>query len=66
MALMEQYMLKFPNLAYKNPRLHYSSSIISEYIGSHIFNIIGVPAQETYFGNYIYEGRNKHNEKKKR
>ena len=53
----EQYMLKFPNLAYKNPRLHYSSSIISEYIGSHIFNIIGIPAQETYFGNYIYEGK---------
>jgi hypothetical protein len=35
----ELYMLKMPQHANKNDNLSYSNSAISEYIGSHIFNI---------------------------
>ena len=37
-----EYMLKFPSLAKRNPYLHYSNGIISEYVGSHIFSILGM------------------------
>ena len=43
----ELYMLKMPQHANKNENLSYSNSAISEYIGSHIFNMIGIKAQET-------------------
>jgi len=43
-------MLKFPK---KNP-FGKRNNIFSEYIGSHIFNLIGVEAQETILG--IYKG----------
>ena len=40
----KQYMLKFPPNASKKPNgLSYSNSCISEYIGSNVFNIIGIP-----------------------
>ncbi len=48
----EWYMLKFPALAEKNPRIEYANSCVSEYLGSHIFNLLGVPAQETLLGTY--------------
>lgn len=48
----EQYMLKFPSLAKKNKNMSYSNSIISEYIGSNIYKIIGIPVQETTLGVY--------------
>lgn len=48
----EEYMLKFPSGAPHNPKLHYSNATLSEYLGCHIFNILGVKAQETYLGTY--------------
>lgn len=48
----EQYMLKFAPVAKKNKNMSYSNSTISEYIGSNIYNIIGIPAQETLLGKY--------------
>ncbi|MEG2377401.1 MAG: HipA domain-containing protein [Clostridia bacterium] len=48
----EVYMLKFAAHATRNSNLHYSNSCISEYIGSHIFSLLGIPAQETLLGTY--------------
>ena len=35
----EQYMLKFPSMAKKNPNISYSNSCFSEYLGCRIFEI---------------------------
>lgn len=51
----ERYMVKYPAHTKINKAISYSNSIISEYIGSHIFNILGIPAQETFLG--IYTGK---------
>lgn len=48
----EQYMLKFPAPASKNKQLSYANGCVSEYIGCHIFNSIGIKAQETLLGIY--------------
>lgn len=48
----ELYMLKFPHAATRNPNLHYSNDIMSEHLGSTIFNILGIQAQETILGIY--------------
>ena len=53
----ELYMLKLPMHAVKNPNLSYTNSCISEYLGCHIFNILGVNAQETLLGEYEYHGK---------
>ena len=53
----EFYMLKLPSHAPKNPNLSYANSCVSEYLGSHIFNMIGVEAQETILGIFDYNGR---------
>ena len=55
----EQYMLKFPALAPKNKELSYANSCISEYIGCHIFNSVGIAAQETLLGIYRKNGAEK-------
>lgn len=52
-----QYMLKFPSVATHNPAIHYSSATISEYIGSHIFNLLEIDAQKTYLGIYRRDDR---------
>lgn len=52
----ELYMLKLPNRANKNPNLSYTNSCTSEYLGCHIFNMLGVKAQETLLGEYDYHG----------
>ena len=52
----EQYMLKFPAPAPKNKELSYANSCISEYIGCHIFNSVGIAAQETLLGIYRKNG----------
>ncbi len=49
----EQYMLKFPSQAAKNQDMSYSNSCISEYLGCKIFEIAGIPVQETMLGIYI-------------
>ena len=53
----ELYMLKLPMHALKNPNLSYTNSCTSEYLGCHIFNILGVKAQETLLGTYEYHGK---------
>ena len=52
----EQYMLKFPAQAPKNKDLSYANSCITEYIGCHIFNSVGINAQETLLGTYEKNG----------
>lgn len=51
------YMLKLPMHAQKNPNLSYTNSCTSEYIGCHIFNMLGIRAQETLLGKYEYHGK---------
>ena len=51
------YMLKLPAHALKNPKLSYTNSCISEYLGCHIFNMLGVKAQETLLGTYKFHGK---------
>ena len=55
----EQYMLKFPPHPKHNKEMSYSNSCISEYLGSHIFEIIGIPVQETLLGTYTVKGKTK-------
>ncbi len=52
----ETYMLKFPTHALKNANLSYSNSAVSEYLGCHIFNMLGVQSQETILGTYFHNG----------
>lgn len=52
-------MLKLPSHASKNDNLSYANSCISEYLGCHIFNMIGIKAQETILGSYEYNGVNR-------
>lgn len=55
----ENYMLKFPATAKKNKEISYSNSTISEYIGCEIFNLLGIPAQQTILGVYKHKGKEK-------
>ena len=50
----ELYMLKLPAHATHNKDLSYSNSCVSEYLGSHIFNMLGFDAQETILGKFVY------------
>lgn len=50
-------MLKLPMHALKNPNLSYTNSCTSEYIGCHIFNMLGIKAQETLLGTYKYHDK---------
>ena len=43
----ELWMLKLPSHTQKNANLSYSNSSLSEYLGCHIFNMLGVVAQDT-------------------
>lgn len=52
MSLKKQYMLKFPPMPSINKDMSYSNSCISEYIGCHIFESIGIPTQKTLIGTY--------------
>lgn len=51
------YMIKLPMHAIKNPNLSYTNSCISEYLGCHIFNMLGVKTQETLLGVYEFHGK---------
>lgn len=48
----ETYMLKFPSDAKFNEKLSYANNSISEYIGCHVFSMLGIPAQQTFLGVY--------------
>ena len=55
----EIYMLKFPPIATKNNQISYANSNISEYIGSTIFNILGIKAQITSLHTATVKGKEK-------
>ena len=56
----EQYMLKFPPSGAQKPTdLSYTNSCISEHLGSSIFNMLDVKAQETMLGTFTVNGREK-------
>lgn len=55
----ELYMLKFPAVAAINKEMSYANGCISEYLGCHIFESIGIPVQETLLGTYTRKGKQK-------
>lgn len=55
----EQYMLKFPSIPSKNKELSYTNSCISEYLGCHIYESMGIPIQETLLGVYRIKDKEK-------
>ena len=55
----EQYMLKFPAQAKRNPDMSYSNSCFSEYLGCQIYESIGIPVQKTLLGTYTVRGKKK-------
>ncbi len=56
----KQYMLKFPPSGKeKMTDLSYTNSCISEHIGSSIFNMLGITAQETVLGSFTVNGKKK-------
>ncbi len=55
----ELYMLKFPPHPKRNKEMSYTNSCISEYLGSHIYKIIGIPVQDTILGTYNVNGKEK-------
>lgn len=48
----EDYMLKFPSASTKNDEMSYANGCISEYIGCHIFESVGIDVQKTLLGKY--------------
>ena len=55
----EQYMLKFPVVPSRNREMSYTNGCVSEYIGCHIFESVGIPVQETLLGLYERNGKKK-------
>ena len=56
----KRYMLKFPPSGKnKHTELSYTNSCFSEYIGSTIFNILGIEAQNTILGTFTVSGKEK-------
>ena len=47
------YMIKFAPHPKNNADLSYTNSCISEHIGCNVFNMLGIPAQETKLGYYL-------------
>lgn len=48
----EDYMLKFPASSTKNDEMSYTNGCVSEYIGCHIFESVGIDVQKTLLGTY--------------
>ena len=53
----KRYMLKFPAKPKLNQDMSYANSCVSEYLGSHIFSLAGIKAQETLLGTYNANGK---------
>ena len=53
------YMLKFPSAAALNKDMSYANGCISEYLGCHIFETVGIPVQKTLLGTYTKNGKEK-------
>lgn len=46
------YMLKFPSVPTKTDSISYTNSCVSEYLGSKIFEMLGIPVQGVELGTY--------------
>ena len=46
----ENWIIKYPKPMAINDQLIYTSAPLSEYVGSHIFEILGIPVHETMLG----------------
>lgn len=44
------YMLKLPIKSTRNPNISYTNSCVSEYLGCHIFQMLGINTQNTILG----------------
>ena len=56
----KKYLVKFPDpIQEKNKPLFYGNNAFSEYIGSHIFQMIGFVTQNTILGIYQYKEKEK-------
>ena len=55
----ELYMLKFPVVPGINKEMSYANGCISEYLGCHIFESMGIPVQKTMLGTYTKNGKQK-------
>ena len=53
------YMLKFPSEADKNRDMEYSNNVVCEYIGCHIFKMVGIPVQKTILGYFMVNHKKK-------
>lgn len=48
----EGYMLKFPSVPGRSKTISYTNSCIREYLACHIYELLGIRAQETLLGTY--------------
>lgn len=55
----ELYMLKFPAVPAINKEMSYANGCVSEYLGCHIFESVGIPVQKTLLGTYTKNGKQK-------
>ena len=55
----EIFMLKFPTAPLRNKEMSYTNGCVSEYLGSHIFNLLEIDAQETMLGTFNKNGKEK-------
>lgn len=55
----ELYMIKFPPIPKKNKNLSYGNNCIAEYIGSHVYQMLGIQAQDTLLGTYKVKEKEK-------
>lgn len=56
----KKYLVKFPDpIRQKNKNMSYINNAFSEYIGSHVFKLCGMQAQNTILGIYRYDCKNK-------
>lgn len=53
----ENYMLKIPSHPTRETTLSYTNSCISEYIGCHIYELLGIPVQKTILGTYMVKNK---------
>lgn len=51
--------LNFLPPAAKNKQLSYANGCISEYLGCHIFESVGIETQKTLLGTYMVNGKEK-------
>lgn len=56
----EPWFLKLPPQSTKrNAPLSYRNSCVTEYLGCHVFELAGIPVQETRLGTYVHHGEEK-------